>query len=95
MDYASTLQCVWFAIHLLGVSTAFSLRVCSGSRLETTLQTVYLFALPAVAVATLAGRHFCWRLGAWSAAALAVMIVAAVADGGTRRDAYAAPIRTT
>lgn len=94
MDYASSLQFAWFAIHLIGLSAAFSLRICCGSRIEGALQAVYLVALAGVAVAALAGRHFCWPLGAWSAAALAVMIVAAVADGGARHHAHAAPVRS-
>jgi hypothetical protein len=86
MDYAISLQCVWFAVHLLGLSTAFLLRIYSGSRVELLLQALYLCELGAVAAAALAGRHFCWELSTLSSGALAVMIVAAVLEVGPRRE---------
>lgn len=85
MDYANSLQCGWFAIHLLGLLAAVSMRVYAGSRAEPSLQGVYLCCLAAVAVAALAGRQFCWPLLSFSAGTLAIMIVCAVAELGVRR----------
>jgi hypothetical protein len=87
MDIASSLQCVWLFVHLLAVCTAFMLRIYSGTRAQPLLQALYLCGLAAVAAAALAGRHFCWQVGTLSSGVLALMIVAAVMELGSRHDA--------
>jgi hypothetical protein len=80
MDYASSLQCGWAAIHLLGLAATFLVRAYAGSSVERTLQGLFLVGLSGVAVATLAGEQLGWPSWTLSAATMAVMIVAAVAD---------------
>jgi hypothetical protein len=80
MDPATTLQCGWVAIHLLGLAATFLVRASAGSRAETPLQALFLLGLSGVALATLAGEQFGWPLWIVSAFTMGVMIVAAVAD---------------
>lgn len=84
MDYATSLQCGWAAIHLLGLAATFLVRAYAGARAETPLQGLYLLGLAGVALATLAGEQLGWPLWIFSAFTLGVMIVAAVADFGVR-----------
>lgn len=80
MDYASTLQVGWIAIHLFGLIVACLVRVYASTAAEGPLQGAFLLGLAGVAVATLAGEQFAWPLWTISGATLAVMIVVAVAD---------------
>jgi len=80
MDYTSSLQCGWAAIHLFGLAAACLVRVYAGTTAEGPLQSAFLMGLASVAVATLAGEQFSWPLWTLSAATLAVMIVVAIAD---------------
>ena len=80
MEYASSLQCGWVAIHLLGLTAAFLVRVYAGTAAEAPLQGLFLCGLAGVAVATLAGEHFAWSLWTLSATTMSTMIVIAVAD---------------
>jgi hypothetical protein len=80
MDYASSLQVGWIAIHLFGLIVACLVRVYASTAAEGPLQGAFLVGLSGVAVATLAGEQFAWPLWTISGATLAVMIVVAVAD---------------
>lgn len=80
MDYASSLQVGWIAIHLFGLIVACLVRVYASTAAEGPLQGAFLLGLAGVAVATLAGEQFAWPLWTISGATLAVMIVVAVAD---------------
>ena len=80
MDYASSLQVGWIAIHLFGLIVACLVRFYVDTAAETPLQGAFLLGLAGVAVATLAGEQFAWPLWTISGATLAVMIVVAVAD---------------
>lgn len=80
MDYASSLQVGWIAIHLFGLIVACLVRVYASTNAEGPLQGAFLVGLSGVAVATLAGEQFAWPLWTISGATLAVMIVVAVAD---------------
>jgi hypothetical protein len=80
MDYTSSLQCGWVAIHLFGLIAACGVRCYASTRAEGPLQGAFLLCLAGVAVATLAGEQFSWPLWTLSAATLSVMIVIAVAD---------------
>jgi len=80
MDYASSLQVGWIAIHLFGLIVACLVRFYADTAAETPLQGAFLLGLAGVAVATLAGEQFAWPLWTISGATLAVMIVVAVAD---------------
>ena len=80
MDYVSSLQCGWVAIHLLGITAACLVRIYAGTAAEAGLQCLFLCGLAGVAVATLAGEQFSWPLWTLSAATLSVMIVVAIAD---------------
>ncbi|HEX6960832.1 MAG TPA: hypothetical protein VF175_03120 [Lacipirellula sp.] len=80
MDYTSSLQCGWVAIHLFGFIAACGVRFYASTRAEGPLQGAFLLGLAGVAVATLAGEQFGWPLWTLSAATLSVMIVIAVAD---------------
>lgn len=80
MDHATSLQCGWVAIHLLGLFTACLVRIYANTAAEGLLQAGLLVNLAAVAVATLAGEQFAWPLWTVSGATLAMMIVIAVAD---------------
>ena len=82
MDYACSLQCAWFALHLVGLSLAILVRAMHRRRGEDIVQAAFLATLSVMALGTLAGRHFCWPLWGLSAGTLAVMIVAAVVDPG-------------
>lgn len=80
MDYVTTLQCGWVAIHLIGITAACLVRVYAGTVAETPLQCLFLLGLAGVAVATLAGEQFSWSPWTFSAATLSVMIVVVIAD---------------
>ena len=80
MDYASSLQCGWVAIHLVGLAAAFLVRVYAGTAAETLLQGLFLCGLAGVGVATLAGEQFAWSLWTLSATTMSTMIVVAIAD---------------
>ena len=80
MDYASSLQVGWIAIHLFGLVVACLVRVYASTAAEGPLQGAFLLGLAGVAVATLAGEQFAWPLWTISGATLAAMIVVAVAD---------------
>ena len=80
MDYASSLQVGWIAIHLFGLIVACLVRVYASTAAEGPLQGACLVGLAGVAVATLAGEQFAWPLWTISGATLAAMIVVAVAD---------------
>ncbi len=80
MDYTSSLQCGWVAIHLFGFCAACLVRCYAGTRAEGPLQVVYLLGLACVAVATLAGEQFSWSLWTLSATTLSTMIVIGIAD---------------
>jgi hypothetical protein len=80
MDYASSLQVGWIAIHLFGLIVACLVRVYASTAAEGPLQGAFLLGLAGVAVATLAGEQFAWPLWTISGATLAAMIVVAVAD---------------
>jgi hypothetical protein len=82
MDFASTLQCMWAAVHLAGIAATFLIRAYAGARAETPLRVLYVVGLLSVAAATFAGEQLLWPLWIVSAATLAVMIVGAVADFG-------------
>lgn len=80
MDFSSSLQVGWIAIHLFGLIVACLVRVYASTAAEGPLQGAFLLGLSGVAVATLAGEQFAWPLWTISGATLAVMIVVAVAD---------------
>jgi hypothetical protein len=80
MDYTSSLQCGWAAIHLVGLLAAFLVRAYADSRAESPLQALFLCGLAGVAVATIAGEQFSWPLWTFSGATMAVMIVVVVGD---------------
>jgi hypothetical protein len=80
MDFSSSLQVGWIAIHLFGLIVACLVRVYASTAAEGPLQGAFLVGLAGVAVATLAGEQFAWPLWTISGATLAVMIVVAVAD---------------
>jgi len=83
MDYVCSLQCGWVAIHLIGLSAAFLVRIYADTAAEGCLQGVFLCGLAGVAVATLAGEQFAWSLWTLSAATLSTMIIVAIADWRT------------
>ena len=85
MDCASSLQCGWAAIHLLGLVSTFLVRAYAGTSKEVPLQALYLLGLGGVATATITGEQFGWPLWIFSAAIMGVMIVAAVADFSSHR----------
>lgn len=85
MDYVTTLQCGWAAVHLVGLAATFLLRAYAGTSAEPPMQALYLLGLTGVAVATLAGEQLCWPMWILSGLTMGVMIVAAVADSGERR----------
>jgi hypothetical protein len=85
MDFATSLQCGWAAIHLIGLAATFLVRAYAGTSAEAPMQGVYLLGLTGVATATLAGEQFGWPLWLLSAATMGVMIVAAVADFSSHR----------
>ncbi|MCA9260550.1 MAG: hypothetical protein KDA61_15160 [Planctomycetales bacterium] len=80
MDATCSLQCGWFAVHLLGLLAAWLVRVYEGRRGENALEALFLLCLAAVGVAALAGKQFCWTPGMLSAATLAVMLVSVVVE---------------
>jgi hypothetical protein len=80
MDYTSSLQCGWAAVHLIGLVAAFLVRAYADTRAESPLQGVFLSGLAGVAVATIAGEQFSWPLWTLSGAVMAIMIVVVVAD---------------
>ena len=82
MDFTTTLQCGWAAVHLLGLAATFLLRAYAGARAETTCQAFFLLGLAGVALATLAGEQLGWQQWIVSAFTLGVMIVVVVADFG-------------
>ncbi len=90
MDFASTLQCGWAAVHLVGLAATFLVRAYAGTRADAPMQGVYLLGLTGVAAATLAGEHLGWPLWIVSAATMGVMIVAAVADFSALRESASA-----
>jgi hypothetical protein len=85
MDAATSLQCAWAGIHLLGLAATFLVRAYAGTDAESPLQALFLLGFAGVAVATLAGEQFDWSGWLLSAATLGVMIVAAVADFSSHR----------
>ena len=80
MDTTCSLQCAWFAVHLIGCGAACLLRVCEGRRAEGPLQALFLLCFAVVGVSALAGRQFGWSPWTLSSATLALMVVAAIAD---------------
>ena len=85
MDYTSSLQCGWVAIHLFGLIAACVVRIYAGTAAESPLQGAFLLGLAGVAIATLAGEQFSWPLWTLSATTLSLMIVIAVADFRTQQ----------
>ena len=86
MDSASSLQCGWAAIHLLGLASTFLVRAYAGTRAESPLQGLFMLGLAGVAIATLAGEQLGWPLWLFSAGIMGVMLVAAVADFSSHRE---------
>jgi len=80
MDFTTTLQCGWAAVHLIGLAATFLLRAYAGAKAESSLQALFLLGLAGVALATLAGEQLGWQQWIVSGFTLGVMIVAAVAD---------------
>lgn len=80
MDLASSFQCGWAAVHLVGLVAASLVRAYAGSMIERPLQALFLVSLAAVGVATVAGSQLNWSLWTLSAATMGVMIVVVVAD---------------
>ncbi|MAT72522.1 MAG: hypothetical protein CMJ58_23730 [Planctomycetaceae bacterium] len=88
MDSVCSLQCAWFALHLVGLSLAILVRTTHRRRGEEAVQAAFLATLSVMALGTLAGRHFCWPLWGLSAGTLAVMVLAAVVDPGPAAQEY-------
>ncbi|RIK85333.1 MAG: hypothetical protein DCC67_04060 [Planctomycetota bacterium] len=86
MDYVSSLQCGWVAIHVFGLVAACLVRVYAGTVAEGPLQGAFLMGLAGVAVATLAGEQFSWPLWTLSGATLGMMVVVAIADFRAQRE---------
>ena len=80
MDYTTSLQCGWVALHVVGLLAACLVRVFAGTAAETPLQLLFLIGLAVVAVVTLAGEQFNWSIWTLSAATMSLMIIVAVAD---------------
>jgi hypothetical protein len=80
MDYVTSLQCGWVAIHVFGLMAACLVRIYAGTGAEGPWQGAFLLGLAGVAVATLAGEQFSWPLWTVSGGTLGVMIVVAIAD---------------
>jgi hypothetical protein len=80
MDFTTSLQCGWVALHVIGLLLACLVRIYAGTTAESPLQGLFLLGLAGVAVATLAGEQFSWPLWPLSATTLSVMIVVAIAD---------------
>lgn len=85
MDAASSLQCGWAAIHLIGLAATFLVRAYAGTNAESPLQALFLLGFAGVAIATLAGEQLGWSPWLLSAGTMGVMIVAAVADFSSHR----------
>jgi hypothetical protein len=80
MDYFTSLQCGWVAIHLIGLVAACLVRIYASTAAEWALQFLFLCGLAGVAVATIAGEQFSWPCWTLSATTMSVMIVVAIAD---------------
>lgn len=87
MDYLSQLGftgigSLWIAIHLLGLLTAWMVRLHAGKRFEVFVQGGFFSLLLAVAITTVVGQLCCLEMWPLSAVTLALMIVLAIVDLG-------------
>jgi len=89
MTFPLALQTVWIAIHVVGLLMAWLARLHADSETRWVAQAGFFLFLPIVAVLTIAGQFLCvdgWLL---SAITLTAMIVMAIVDFGTDRNASA------
>ncbi|MGI9455280.1 MAG: hypothetical protein ACR2NU_01895 [Aeoliella sp.] len=89
MTFFAGLYAIWISLHVLGLVTAWLVRMHLGSRHEGLIQFGFLACLPMIALATVVGQQLCLTLWPLSACTLAVMIVMAIADFGPRSSALA------
>ena len=82
MSFLSGLGLAWIAVHVLGIVAACLVRMQFGNRYEGLAQLGFLFCLPAIAITTVVGYHFCMEMWPLSAITLCLMIVTAVFDLG-------------
>ena len=85
MDYFSDsgvtgIGSLWIAIHLLGLLTAWLVRLHAGRRFEALVQGGFFTALLAMAITTVIGQLCCLQMWPMSAITLALMIVLAIVD---------------
>jgi len=89
MSFLTGLYAVWVTVHLLGLATAWLVRMHSGGRGELLTQFGFFACLPLIATATVVGQNLCLAFWPLSACTLAVMIVLAIVDFGPRKPALA------
>ena len=88
MSFFAGFYAVWISIHVLGLLSAWLVRMYAGHRLEGLVCLTFLGCMPLIAGATVVGQHVCLTLWPLSACTLAVMIVTATVDFG-RHDTVA------
>jgi len=89
MDYSTSLESAWIAVHLLGLMASWLVRIYSGSRHESLTQGFFLVCLAAVALATVVGHYWCLSMWPLSAGLLSVMIVIPILGSDVERPAVA------
>ncbi len=80
MDYATSLTLFWLTLHFVGLMTAWSVRMQSGSRYEAMAQAGFFLSLLVVSAVTLVGLLCCFEFWHFSAVTLAAMVLLAVVD---------------
>lgn len=73
---------LWVGAHIVGLLTAWMVRMHAGKRFEIVVQGGFFTSLLVVALATVAGHVWCLEMWPWSAVTLALMIVVAILDLG-------------
>jgi len=83
MSYTTTTECIWIAIHLLGLTTSWLVRIDAQGRSGRWTFGLFYLSLAAVGLLTVIGHLCFWPLWTLSAGILTVMIVTSVADFGS------------
>lgn len=76
---------LWIVVHLLGLLTAWMVRMHTGRRFEAMLQGGFFTCLIVVSLTTVVGHFYCLQMWPLSALTLALMIVLAIVDLGVQR----------
>jgi len=79
----TSISLLWITLHLMGLLSAWLVRLHDGKHYELFVQTSFFLSLLAVSAATAVGHVCCLEMWPLSALTLSVMIVLPMVDWGT------------